>query len=142
MTTSVGSIGSVQVGAVQILGAAGASVRVMARLYDPDSVLLAATNVESVTFQVLDSSAPDSPLVEVSGILPSSVLASISTAAKWTKDSTGFVFDHLVPATIAMLLVGGRSYVLRYIFDTPRVTPTASGTDFGNLRFDVTLGAS
>lgn len=142
MTVSVSGVGSVQVGAQQVVGAPGSAVRVMARLYDPDSVLLASGNVENVSLEVWDLGlASDVPVLSLPVVTPSSVIVSLSTASKWTKDATGFNFDHLLPSNVAAQLVGGRSYLLRYLIDTPRENPSAQGTDFGVLRYEVGLSA-
>lgn len=129
MTSGVLGAGSTLTGVAQIQGAPGSSVRVMARLYDPDSALLIAANVTDWSLYVFDLSFMDVAVASLVEQVPSSTVfgATLDTTAKWTKDSTGFIFSHLLPPGIASLLTHGKAYLLRYVFSTPT---------YGKLRFE------
>lgn len=115
-STATGS-GSLQVAATQITSAPGAAIRVMARLYDPDGLLLVPSNVSDWSYSVLEHSLS---VAGGGGSDSTDVLfPSLQTDAKWTKDTLGYNFSVLIPASVGALLVHGHGYTLAFGFDTP-----------------------
>lgn len=137
MTAGAVQGGSLRVGAAQLVGSPGAGLRVLARLYDLDNVLVIDSAYNAYSYAIYERGAEHTPLIDVVDRTPIAdvLFSALQTGAGWGKDSLGYTFALLLPAGVTVLAIQERAYRLR-------VALTSTTATIGKPSFELPLRMS
>ena len=87
----------------------------LARVVGADAATVVQANVTRIEFKAFDLSIAGSSAVASSTALTISevIFDTLQTDDRWTKDTTGYNFAHLVPSTV--MSKGGHRYQIEYM---------------------------
>lgn len=89
---------------------------ILARVYGNAGTAITQSALASITCKVfdVDSSTPDTAVAAPTVTIASSVFDTLQTDARWTQDTTGFNFAHVLAASI--FTTGDHYYRAEYLF--------------------------